>query len=378
MGGLIVILVVIFVCAVASLVQWLAKTAKQVRAQVSVNSKRDIVQRNEDIIKRILGTIYENRRTSYYVENKVRDCLGEIARHEGRPNLAPQHREWLSAWERRADIPLEYQALKEQLKKTFQCRVDEIEAEKFKREAEAGRLKQQREDESARVYYENRMRDGQTLFDNNMDLVGKFLEITERKVSILDDYGDENWEILDKEIEACLVKIAQRSGFGFNVQEHYAHLRKGGGGYLPAPYTWLREKLAKVFREYHENQRRAPSPTNVNGLDGVDFETHVARQLKACGYDDVRGTPASGDQGADLIAKKDGRTIIIQAKRYQGTVGNKAVQEVASAVSFYGGDEGWVITNSTFTPSARALAQKTNVRLFEGRDLERLAEILSR
>ena len=84
----------------------------------------------------------------------------------------------------------------------------------------------------------------------------------------------------------------------------------------------------------------------------------------------------SGDQGADLIAKKDGRTIIIQAKRYQGTVGNKAVQEVASAVSFYGGDEGWVITNSTFTPSARALAQKTNVRLFEGRDLERLGEIL--
>ena len=131
-----------------------------------------------------------------------------------------------------------------------------------------------------------------------------------------------------------------------------------------------------MFREYHESQKREPSPVNVHVLGGVDFETHIARQLKACGYDDVRGTPASGDQGADLIAKKNGRTIIIQAKRYQGTVGNKAVQEVASAVSFYGGDEGWVITNSTFTPSARALAQKTNVRLFEGRDLERLGEIL--
>jgi Restriction endonuclease len=66
--------------------------------------------------------------------------------------------------------------------------------------------------------------------------------------------------------------------------------------------------------------------------------------------------PATGDQGADLIAKKNGRTIIIQAKCYQGTVGNKAVQEVISALAYYGGDEGWVVTNSFFTPSAKALA----------------------
>lgn len=40
----------------------------------------------------------------------------------------------------------------------------------------------------------------------------------------------------------------------------------------------------------------------------------------------MRGTPATGDQGADLIAKKDGRTIIVQAKCYQSTVGNKAAK----------------------------------------------------
>ena len=33
-----------------------------------------------------------------------------------------------------------------------------------------------------------------------------FLEITERKVSILDDYGDENWDALAKEIERLLLK----------------------------------------------------------------------------------------------------------------------------------------------------------------------------
>ena len=58
---------------------------------------------------------------------------------------------------------------------------------------------------------------------------------------------------------------------------------------------------------------------------------------------------------------------------YQGTVGNKAVQEVISTLGFYGGDEGWVVTNSTFTPSAKALAHKTGIKLIDGNDLENLS-----
>jgi len=38
-------------------------------------------------------------------------------------------------------------------------------------------------------------------------------------------------------------------------------------------------------------------------------------------------------------------------------------------VHFYGGDEGWVVTNSTFTPSAKALAQKSNIRLIDSKSL---------
>ena len=42
---------------------------------------------------------------------------------------------------------------------------------------------------------------------------------------------------------------------------------------------------------------------------------------------------------------------------------------MVSAVAYYGGDEGWVITSSIFTPSAKALAQKTNIRLIDGKML---------
>ena len=52
----------------------------------------------------------------------------------------------------------------------------------------------------------------------------------------------------------------------------------------------------------------------------------------------IRGTPATGDQGADLIVKKDHKIIIIQAKRHKRAVCNKAVQEVIGALHFYSGD----------------------------------------
>jgi HJR/Mrr/RecB family endonuclease len=70
--------------------------------------------------------------------------------------------------------------------------------------------------------------------------------------------------------------------------------------------------------------------------------------LKQNGFGNIRGTAATADQGADLIATKANRTIVIQAKRYRGAVGNKAVQEAAAAVKFYSADEGWVITSGTF------------------------------
>jgi HJR/Mrr/RecB family endonuclease len=123
--------------------------------------------------------------------------------------------------------------------------------------------------------------------------------------------------------------------------------------------------LEDGFREYHLTKLNDPAAnTDVAGLSGEEFETYIARILTKLGYD-VSGTRATGDQGADLVAQRDGLKIIIQAKRYDGPVGNNAVQEVIGALSFYGGDEGWVVTNSTFTPSARALAQKAHIKLID-------------
>ena len=55
----------------------------------------------------------------------------------------------------------------------------------------------------------------------------------------------------------------------------------------------------------------------------------------------------------------------MQCKYYTYPVGNKAVQEAYSGAKFYDCDRSAVLTNSTFTKSARELAGKIGVDLWE-------------
>jgi restriction endonuclease Mrr len=289
----------------------------------------------------------------YEAKDAVRDCIGVIANQEGRNDLAPSS-QYLYKWEQRSDIPDEYRRLAQELKFDFGNRATELQ-----------RLK----DEQAALRVDK-------ILSENRDLVDKFLEIAERKVSVLDDYGDEQWDSLPGEIAKVLKKINEREGLADYWElkptkgEDWAHSVSSMSRLLPQEYRSLPEKLLQLFLEHHERAKSKPATEfDVQSLSGVEFETYISRLLRSAGYE-VQGTPTTGDQGADLIAKKDGRTVIIQAKRYQGAVGNKAVQEVISAISFYGGNEGWVVTNSTFTPSAIALAQKANVKLIDGATLK--------
>lgn len=232
-------------------------------------------------------------------------------------------------------------------------------------------LREAHERNVLREYEEWRLR-------NNV-LVDKFLEITERKVSLLDDYGDENWDALPKEIEKVLLKIARDDNDGiddvetikwlYGFKSKGVPLQLGSNFQLREGYLLRKSNLESEFRSYHESRKGQPNSSDFADLSGIDFETYLAKLLSEHGFEDIRGTSTTGDQGADLIAKRNGKTIVIQAKRYQGSVGNRAVQEVAGAIKFYGADEGWVITSGTFTSSAKALAQKNNVRLIDGHAL---------
>lgn len=103
-------------------------------------------------------------------------------------------------------------------------------------------------------------------------------------------------------------------------------------------------------------------------MDPIDYERHCALQLEKAGWSTLL-TPATGDQGADVIARRAGKVLVLQCKLYSTSVGNDAVQEVFAAKQFQSADLAAVVSNQTFTKSARQLANVNGVRLLHHEEL---------
>ncbi len=110
-------------------------------------------------------------------------------------------------------------------------------------------------------------------------------------------------------------------------------------------------------------------------ITGWEFEERLAEYFAQRGYH-AKATKGSGDQGVDVLLTKDGYTVVVQAKLWQGPVSNKAVQEVYAGMAHYNAQEAWVVTPSSFTESAKALARTTGVRLLTIRELDGYTETL--
>ncbi len=111
----------------------------------------------------------------------------------------------------------------------------------------------------------------------------------------------------------------------------------------------------------------------IDLMSGRDFEVFVASLYKDLGYA-VELTPESGDQGVDVIlTDSKGERIAIQTKRYDGNVGNGAVQEVIAGRTFHKCHTAMVLTNSYFTQSAIGLAKSDgNIQMIDRNELVKL------
>lgn len=97
-------------------------------------------------------------------------------------------------------------------------------------------------------------------------------------------------------------------------------------------------------------------------MTGAEYEKYCTNLLTQQGWT-CATTPLSGDQGADIIGLKASKKLVVQCKLYSSSVGNQAVQEVIAARTFYRADFAAVITNSTYTRSAKELAISAGVVL---------------
>jgi len=317
-------------------------------ASVTSGKTGSLRERNREIITNHFRKLqYSLGERSYYVDNAVRDCINEIAKVEGQSGSAPGY-QYLSVWERGPAIS-EYKSLARELRDLFENRHKEL------------------KDEYNCKDKENKESSAKGMYTKNAEIIDKFFVIAYRKVTTLDSYGDENWEAFKKELTTLLCKIAEREGKLNCVK----NIKKGYYWYVPGLEN-LKITIEKNFRDYYDKEKSAKSPSiSYIDLNGTEFENYLMNLFRKMGYE-VIGTPATGDQGADMFLIINDKKVAIQAKKYSKPVGNKAIQEVVSARSFYSCDEAWVITNSQFTRSAYELAQKCDVKLVDGHSLNRL------
>lgn len=127
--------------------------------------------------------------------------------------------------------------------------------------------------------------------------------------------------------------------------------------------------VSSHIKKIQENKRKREllscGMLEIDEMEGTEFEDFLEVLFRKKGYR-VRTTAKTGDYGADLILNN---RIVVQAKRYAGSIGVEAVQEVNGAKGYYQVDKGMVITNSYFTPNAVNLAKANHIELW---DRERL------
>jgi restriction system protein len=107
----------------------------------------------------------------------------------------------------------------------------------------------------------------------------------------------------------------------------------------------------------------------IDAMTGTEFEDYVAARMQRAGWR-ITFTPASGDYGVDLIARRDDKSVAVQCKRLGKPVGIGAVQQVVSGARHHDCTKSIVVSNQEFTDAAKRLAYTHNCQLIGRRALQ--------
>ncbi|WP_151795700.1 restriction endonuclease [Acinetobacter soli] len=212
------------------------------------------------------------------------------------------------------------------------------------------------------------------------------LALKKKQLQYVDEYGDlfldENeWyiavskfveprisrikDLIEKKIPKCW-KTYEANVLGINgiLSDEYFKVK-----------MTLAIKTAIDFAVSDDEEEDYDDDTKFSSNDPYEYEMFISNKFMRLGWTACR-TKSSGDQGADIIVDKANYRFVVQCKLYSSPVGNSAVQEITSAKEFYNAIGAVVVTNNTYTKSARQLAESQGVWLLHDSELERWNQII--
>ena len=138
-------------------------------------------------------------------------------------------------------------------------------------------------------------------------------------------------------------------------------------------FEWKRRKTiereAKELRQQEIERLSKAWLTNTESyfqMNPQQFEHAVAELFRKLGYT-VKQTPFSNDGGKDAIAHKDGKTYIIECKRYDASnsIGRRDIQIFVAAMKDEKASGGFYINTGNFTRTAKEYAAKNGITIYD-------------
>jgi len=127
-----------------------------------------------------------------------------------------------------------------------------------------------------------------------------------------------------------------------------------------------------------ERLERQTGVESIRTLSWSAFEKLLAEAFRRRGFA-VEETPPGPDGGVDLVLRRDGDRVLVQAKQWRTQrVGVKVVRELAGVLAAEKADGAIVATSGSFTREAEEFAARSGVRLIGGKKLEAMVREVQR
>ena len=176
--------------------------------------------------------------------------------------------------------------------------------------------------------------------------------------------------IISKPLGAILFAIIGTIIIAGIILDKRAHIKQ-----IKEQEVWI--ELQEAEREEEEKKKREEERRyfqklqkldQLQNLSGSEFESLVAKIFQQMGYK-VTITPKTGDEGIDIdTIDPQGKKVVIQCKRWQGTISSKVVREFYGSLMHAKAEKGFLVTTGTFSSSAIAFAEGKPISLVDGKD----------
>ena len=107
-------------------------------------------------------------------------------------------------------------------------------------------------------------------------------------------------------------------------------------------------------------------------LKGPDFERELGVLYRQLGYL-VQSTPTSGDEGVDLILRRDGKKIVVQCKGHKAPVGPAIARELYGSMVALRASKAILACTGGFTKGVREFAKNKPIELVSAPELVTMA-----